>query len=749
MNILIVRGGPAGLAAGLILKRRHPAWSVTIGPAGNLAALPAQVLTNPVLPTLHLGEPGLRAAILAVAHQSAGIAVVRGVAGETPEVCFIPGLAYSTAGLEAIVGAILPLAQAAGCVFAAETVQAECDGYDLVLVCDAEDPDDAGLDTGAFDVRSDDSGRVCCNLALSAVEIDVPQFSCLRTSAGLITATGFVERSGQMSMILEADKSTVQALGLAGALPETLAGFVSQLAGGKTSGASIIVRQGWQVADVRSAAARRSGKVIIFGAAVAGIHHSIGLQTRHDLEEAQSLAIAIADAGVPGPRLDAALEQWEGACIKRTASYQRAAAASAQWLAEADRYCALPMEQFAFACATRSHRMGYKRVRDAAPDFADRLDRLAAGLQSGAGNSPPPPMFTPYGLRDLELPNRLVFSPMCMYSATDGTVNDFHTVHLGARATGGFGLVIAEMTNVTAQGRMTLGCAGMYAPAHVPAWRRVTAYVHTHTQSRIGIQLAHAGRKGSIGRSWEKYEPIRDESLWEVLAPSPIPFTPDRPLPREMTLADIQETIDAFARAARMSVDAGFDMIELHMAHGYLISEFISPLANRRGDAYGGSLANRMRFPLEVYEAVRSQVPDGMPIAARISATDFDPAGVTPAESIKISRILHEARCDIIAVSTAGVTSARRPTMAQRLYQLSLCEAIRHEAKTPAMAIGGLVSHTDCNMIIASGRADLCVMARGAMNQPYFPHHAAHEQGHVFDWPLPYARADETVIRAS
>ncbi len=277
----------------------------------------------------------------------------------------------------------------------------------------------------------------------------------------------------------------------------------------------------------------------------------------------------------------------------------------------------------------------------------------------------------------------------------------------------------------------------------------MTDFTHTHTQAKIGIQLAHAGRKGSIGRSWEKYDLMGEEDKWDVIAPSPIPFTPDRPLPKEMTQQDIVETIDAFARAARMSVEAGFDMIELHMAHGYLMSEFISPLANRRGDAYGGSLQNRMRFPLEVFEAVRTQIPEGMPIAARISATDYDPDGVTLRESLDIARMLYDAGCDIIAVSTGGVTAARRPTQAQRLYQLALCEAVRLEAKVPAMTVGGLVSHTDCNMIIGSGRADLCVMARGAMNDPYFPHHAAHEQGYKFSWPQPYDRADETVIKAS
>ncbi len=735
VRVLIAGDCPAALLAGFRLRTLRPDWPVSLAVRENRNEArnrqPAAILTNPVVSALPIGDKAVRAALEGILHRTAGITVSRWRDGLGEEAATVPGLAYGTAGYAALRDEFQRLACAAGCTLLDEAAAADASDFDLVL-CASRDS-----------LPADNSERRQLLLVLDIADANVA-FGFARISDGLFTAVRIPESAHRSTLVLEADASTIAAAVLHAADPAAVQAFCSQSFPFLTSGASVAVKGGWRPVAGGSITSRLDGKTVLFGSAAVRLHHACGLQLRHDLEDAEALA----DAFVGGQGdLDDALQRWQDVRARRAASYIRASDAGAEWLAKAGRNFDQPMEQFALACVTRSLRMGYKRVRDASPEFADDIDRLVAG--SDASNAPPPPMFSPYALRDLQLPNRMVFSPMCMYSAVDGTPNNFHEVHLGARAVGGFGLVIAEMTNVTAQGRMTAGCAGMYLPEHVPAWKRVTDFTHIHTQAKIGIQLAHAGRKGSIGRSWEKYDLMREEDKWDVIAPSSIPFTPDRPLPKEMTKQDIVETIDAFARAARMSVEAGFDMIELHMAHGYLMSEFISPLANRRGDAYGGSLQNRMRFPLEVFEAVRAQIPGGMPIAARISATDYDPDGVTPRESLDIARMLYDAGCDIIAVSTGGVTAARRPTQAQRLYQLALCEAVRLEAKVPAMTVGGLVSHTDCNMIIGSGRADLCVMARGAMNDPYFPHHAAHEQGYKFPWPQPYDRADETVIKAS
>jgi anthraniloyl-CoA monooxygenase len=357
-------------------------------------------------------------------------------------------------------------------------------------------------------------------------------------------------------------------------------------------------------------------------------------------------------------------------------------------------------------------------------------------------------MLTPYRLRELVLPNRIAVSPMCMYSATDGTVNDFHLVHLGSRAVGGAGLVLTEMTDVLPEGRISLHCAGMYLPQHVPAWERVVKFVHTHSDSKIGIQLAHAGRKGSLSRSWEGHQAL-EHANWEIIAPSPLAFAKGRQVPREMTRADMDKVRDAFVRATEMSEAAGFDMIELHFAHGYLLSSFISPLTNQRSDEYGGSLANRMRFPLEIFAAVRAAWPSAKPISTRISAVDWVDGGTTIEDALEIAHLLQDAGNDILAVSTGGVTSQQRP-VGGRLYQAIFSDQIRNELDIPTMAVGGIVSHGDANTLIAAGRADICALARGYLVDPYFVRHAAHAQDYdALDWPSPYRRAKEVRMRGT
>ena len=747
MSIFIAGGDAAAMLAGISIKRNAPRTDVTIWTGAGAPSPAARLLTNPVAPRLALDDATVLAALETLAFPLDGVRVARSRTS-VAETCDIPGLAYSTVCDLALSERLQDLARQAGCHMATELPADVAKQAGRILVAERSLLGAVGADEAAFGFAGSNGSKLFAQFETGVANTQL-SFAFAETPAGVFAAMLVPWRRERASLLIEADESAIAEAGLLDARADRLQIFAEETFVSLLFGAAVKSNGlGWQCASGATAGRLLDGRVALFGQAACGLHPFSGLQTRIGLLQAEALGKGVATADKAGDDSAEALAAWAGEAMKLGASAQRAAHAGAEWLTMARWAFDLPIEQFAFGCVTRSHRMGYKRVREAAPHFAREIDALVAG-GGGKANDPPPPMFAPYELRGMKAINRMVFSPMCMYSAVDGTVNDFHLAHLGARAVGGFGLVIAEMTNVTAQGRMTPGCAGMYLPEHGPAWKRVVDHTHQHTQAKIGIQLAHAGRKGSIGRSWEKYDPVKGEEMWEVIAPSPIPFTADRPTPREMTQADIKATVDAFARAARMSEEAGFDMIELHMAHGYLLSEFISPLANKRDDAYGGSLANRMRFPLEVFEAVRAVFPADKPIAARISANDFRPDGVTPEEAIEISRMLRDAGIDIVAVSTAGVTADRRPAAMNRLYQLALSEAIRHAAKVPTMAIGGIVSHTDCNMIIASGRADLCVMARGAMNEPYFPHHAGNEQGWRFDWPLPYARADETVIRRS
>lgn len=356
---------------------------------------------------------------------------------------------------------------------------------------------------------------------------------------------------------------------------------------------------------------------------------------------------------------------------------------------------------------------------------------------SAAAPAAVPPMFQPLTLRGLTLPNRVVLSPMCMYSAKDGTVGDFQVAHLGSRAQGGAGLVMTEMTNVRADGRISPGCAGMWRPEHVAPWKRVVDFVHADSEAKIGIQLAHAGRKGSVPVAWERSTRGLADRGWEIIAPSAIRFSDDSPMPRAMTLDDIAAITACFVQSAKWSLEAGFDLIELHMGHGYLLSSFMSPLSNKRTDRYGGSLEARMQFPLEVFRAVRAVWPQDRPISARISAIDWEEGGNTIEDGIEMSRMLFDAGLDIVDVSSGNVTGERRPEM-PGLFQTPFSEAIRKATGKPTMTVGNIRGADDINAVVGGGRADLCCVGRWYLFDPYFVRHAAHEAGIDPHWPKQY-----------
>jgi len=567
-----------------------------------------------------------------------------------------------------------------------------------------------------------------------------------RTAAGGVFHTFSYPRGRDGAIVIvEAPRAVLAASGIGQAPAQQVASFCGDLFPDELAGASPSAREAqWRpFATVRNPN-WHDANVVLLGAAAYTAHFSVGLDVRSWLEDAEALAAALS-SGAPLPD---ALKAYETARRPKAESLQRAAQASLGWFENVQCHIDRPFSQLVFAALTSNMRINYPRVAKAAPELARALDNLVAGQVPGSNRPSPPPMFSPYRMRDLVLPNRIVVSPMCMYSAKDGTVNDFHLVHLGSRAMGGAGLVITEMTDVLPEGRISLHCAGMYAPEHVDAWQRVVSFVHTHSASKIGIQLAHAGRKGSLSRSWEGHRPL-EEAKWDIVAPSPLAFAKGRQVPRAMTRADMDKVRDAFVRATEMSEAAGFDMIELHYAHGYLLSSFISPLTNRRGDDYGGTLANRMRFPLEVFAAVRAAWPAYKPISTRISALDWVEGGTTIEDAIEIGRMLHEAGNDILAVSTGGVTSEQRPVDG-RAYQAAFSDRIRNTLDIPTMAVGGIVSHSDVNTIIAAGRADMCALARGYLVDAYFVRHCADAQDYDLpNWPSQYRRAKEVRMRGA
>ncbi len=481
--------------------------------------------------------------------------------------------------------------------------------------------------------------------------------------------------------------------------------------------------------------------IVLLGDALHTAHFSIGSGTKLAMEDGIALANALEREATLGDALAAFQAEREPVVD----SLQRAAQVSMEWFEETERY-AERMEplQFAYSLLTRSLRINHDNLRRRDPEFVEQAERwvaeracVAAGRALPAGRTPPP-IFTPLRLRGLTLENRVVVSPMCQYSALDGLVGDWHLVHLGSRAIGGAGLVVTEMTCVGPEARITPGCAGIWNDAQASAWRRIVDFVHAHSPAKIGMQIGHAGRKGSTKLLWEGVDEPLPEGNWEVIAPSAVPYKAFCHMPREMTRADMDAVIAEHAAAARRADAAGFDLLELHMAHGYLLSTFLSPLANRRADAYGGPIENRMRFPLEVFAAVRAAWPQDKPISARISATDWKAGGFSASDGLALVAALKAAGCDIVDVSTGQVVGDQQPQYG-RLWQLPFSTRLRLEGGLPTMAIGNIQSFGDANAIIAGGRADLCVLARMHLADPYWTRHAAYEYGWDLPWPNPYA----------
>ena len=497
------------------------------------------------------------------------------------------------------------------------------------------------------------------------------------------------------------------------------------------------------------------GNVALIGDAAHTAHFSIGSGTKLALEDAIVLARVVDEQGVDG--LEKALQRYQDERMTEALRLQNAARNSMEWFENVRRYVNLDPPQFAYSLLTRSQRVSHEnlRMRDGAylsgveRWFASRAARSAnAGDGTGDG-APPPPMFTPFRLRGMTLENRVVVAPMDMYSAVDGVPGDFHFVHLGSRALGGAGLIMTEMTCVTADGRITLGCAGMYRDEHVTAWRRITGFVHRWSRAKICLQLGHAGRKGSVKLPWEGGEdtPLPHDG-WQVIAPSPISHAPHMPVPREMTRDDMHQVRDAFVRAARMAIDADFDMLELHCAHGYLLSSFITPLSNHRTDAYGGALANRVRFPVEVFTAMREVWPSERPMSVRISATDWVNGGITGDDAVEISRAFGRAGADIIHVST-GQTSIDAKPVYGRMYQTPYSDQVRNECGLPTIAVGNIVDGDQVNAIIAAGRADLCALARPHLTNPHWTLLAAASLGYTAQhWPVQYLTGKRQLERA-
>lgn len=577
---------------------------------------------------------------------------------------------------------------------------------------------------------------------------------------GLWRVHAYQYEPGRSTFIVECTEETWRAAGLDDVTEEETVAYCEALFADELGGHPLIPNKSvWRSFPTVRCARWAVDNVVLIGDAAHTAHFSIGSGTRLGMLDAIALrralieADVVRDAGTGQDGVADALTRYEEERRPAVESLQRAAQASLEWFEATERYMGLEPIQLVFTLLTRSLRITHEDLRVRDPAFLDRVDGWVAeraGRQTGVSvprDPPPPPMFTPFKLRELVLPNRVVVSPMCQYCAVDGTVGDWHVQHLGSRAVGGAGLVYAEMTDVSSEARISHGCAGLYKPEHVDAWKRVVDFVHGHTPAKMAIQLGHAGRKGSTKPLWEGDSEPLEEGNWPLVSASPIPYFPDRSQPpREMTRADMDEVVADYVRATEYAEAAGFDLLEIHMAHGYLLASFISPLTNARDDAYGGSLENRMRFPLEVFDACRTAWPEHKPMTVRVSAVDWKPGGVTPDDAVGVSRMLAAHGCDAIDVSAGQTVPDQKPVYG-RLFQTPFADRIRHEAGIATMAVGNVSSWMDVNTIIAAGRADLCLLARAHLFDPYWTRHAAAMQGHALPWPPQYQSVERYTPR--
>ena len=482
------------------------------------------------------------------------------------------------------------------------------------------------------------------------------------------------------------------------------------------------------------------GNVVLLGDAAHTAHFSIGSGTKLAMED----AIELRDAFAAGPLEDVAgaLARYEDGRWDEVSKLQHAAQTSLEWFEQSDRYARQEPVPFTFNLLTRSKRITYDNLALRDPELVRRATEwfgAANGLEPDARGAMPPPLFAPLALRGLTLPNRVVVSPMCQYSATDGVVDDWHLVHLGSRVVGGAGLVLTEMTDVSSEGRITHGCAGLWNDAQEAAWRRIVEFAHAQG-GLLGIQLAHAGRKASCSRPWEGDAPLTGADAWTAIGPSADPFDESWPAPRAMDRTEMDRVRDAFVASTQRAERADFDVVELHMAHGYLLSSFLSPLSNRRTDEYGGSLSNRMRFPLEVFEAVRAAWPEERPLFVRVSATDWmdGEGGQTIDETVELARALEQRGLDVLDVSTAGNSPRSRPVYG-RMYQVPFAERIRYETGLTVMTVGAIQGMDHANTVLAAERADLCALARPHLVNPYLVLGATIDYEQFdHDWPEQY-----------
>jgi anthraniloyl-CoA monooxygenase len=578
----------------------------------------------------------------------------------------------------------------------------------------------------------------------TTLPMDAFTFWFERTEFGVFQVHAYPFEEGLGTFIVECTEEAWRAAGLDKADEAATIAFCERVFARKLGGHKLVANRSiWRTFPTVRCGAWTKGNLVLIGDAAHTAHFSIGSGTKLAMEDAIALRDAFVRHGVQD--VPATLAKYEEERKTEVLKLQKAAQTSLEWFENSARYMDQDPVEFTFNLMTRSKRITYENLRKRDPELVRRATERyarARGRATAAGRATPPPAFVPLAIRGVELANRIVVSPMCQYSAHEGVPGDWHLVHLGSRAIGGAGLVLAEATSVSSDGRITPGCTGLWNDAQRDAWKRIVDFVHASSGAKLGIQLGHAGRKASCSTPWEGDAPLVDARAWPTIGPSADAFKEGWHVPKAMTRSDMDRVRDDFVAATRRALAAGFDLLELHAAHGYLLSSFLSPLSNRRLDEHGGSLANRMRYPLEVVEAVRAEWPADRPLFVRISASDWLDAegGFTCDDAVVLARELKLRGVDCVDVSSAG-NSPRSRIDFGRMYQVPFADAIRHGAGVLVQCVGAVQGIDHANTVLAAGRADLVAMARPHLADPYLALHAAAEAGHEVPWPRQYLAA--------
>ncbi|WP_030210916.1 bifunctional salicylyl-CoA 5-hydroxylase/oxidoreductase [Streptomyces sp. NRRL S-87] len=740
MRIAVIGGGPGGLYAAALLKRLGPDRRIEVWerntPDDTFGF--GVVLSDETLGGIEHADPEVYRALEREFVRWDDIDVVhRG------RILTSGGHGFAALGRRALLRILHERCAGLGVVLHTEReappAAALAAAYDLVIAADGVHSRTREAHADAFEPRI--TGHRCRYIWLAAdFAFDAFRFEVAETEHGVVQLHAYPYSADSSTVIVEMREEVWRAAGFdlcdeAESAARCAKLFSEALRGRPLRGNNST----WTAFRTVVNAHWSHGNTVLLGDAAHTAHFSIGSGTKLAVEDALALAACVEEH--PGD-LPAALAAYEAERKPVVESTQRAAAASLRWFEELAGYVDQPPRQFAFNLLTRSRRVTHGNLRLRDPRFTGTVEQ-DFGCPPGT-----PPMFTPLRLRGLTLRNRVVVSPMDMYSATDGVPGDFHLVHLGSRALGGAGLVMTEMVCVSPEGRITPGCAGLYTAEQAAAWTRITDFVHAQAPgAALGVQLGHSGRKGSTRRMWEGMDQPLENGNWPLTAASPLPYLPGvSQVPHALTAAELDVIRAQFTEAATRAAACGFDLLELHCAHGYLLSGFLSPLTNHRTDQYGGSLANRLRFPLEVFDAVRGAWPADRPMTVRISATDWAAGGTTAEDAVAIARAFAEHGVDAVDVSTGQVVPDERPEYG-RSYQTPYADRIRNELNIPVIAVGAISSWDDVNSLLLAGRADLCALARPHLYDPHWTLHAAADQGYTgpaAPWPAPYRAGSRT-----